>query len=93
MTILEKHRELCDRIHDICVKKNHDYGNSVSDGYKEFGLISYIVRMTDKMSRIKTLMKKSQEVSDESIKDTLIDLANYCLLAVADMELEEKGNE
>ena len=45
------------------------------------------------MNRIKTLMKKSQEVSDESIKDTLLDLANYCLLAVADMELEEKECE
>lgn len=89
--ILEKHKELCDRIHDTCVAKNHDYGNSASDLYNKFGLISYIVRMNDKMNRINTLIKKEAEVKDEKITDTLLDLANYCLLAVADMELEKEN--
>ena len=90
--ILEKHKELCDRIHNTCVAKNHDYGNSASDLYKKFGLISYIVRMNDKMNRINTLIKREAEVKDEKITDTLLDLANYCLLAVADMELDKNGN-
>ena len=91
MNIIDKHKELCDLIHDTCIKKNNDYGDSASKGYKEFGLISYVVRMNDKINRINSLIKKQkQEVTDESIKDTLLDLANYCLLAVADMELEEK---
>lgn len=90
--ILEKHKELCDRIHSTCVAKNHDYGNSASDLYKKFGLISYIVRMNDKMNRINTLIKREAEVKDEKITDTLLDLANYCLLAVADMELDKNGN-
>ena len=90
--ILEKHKELCDRIHNTCVAKNHDYGNSASDLYNKFGLISYIVRMNDKMNRINTLIKKEAEVKDEKITDTLLDLANYCLLAVADMELDKNGN-
>jgi len=89
--ILEKHKELCDRIHNTCVAKNHDYGNSASDLYKKFGLISYIVRMNDKMNRINTLIKREAEVKDEKITDTLLDLANYCLLAVADMELEKEN--
>lgn len=89
--ILEKHKELCDRIHDTCVAKNHDYGNSASDLYNKFGLISYIVRMNDKMNRINTLIKREAEVKDEKITDTLLDLANYCLLAVADMELEKEN--
>lgn len=89
--ILEKHKELCDRIHNTCVAKNHDYGNSASDLYNKFGLISYIVRMNDKMNRINTLIKKEAEVKDEKITDTLLDLANYCLLAVADMELEKEN--
>ena len=87
MTILEKHKELCDRIHDTCVKKNHDYGNSASELYEKFGLISYVVRMNDKMNRINSLLNKDVEVKDEKIEDTLLDLANYCLLAVSDMEL------
>ena len=90
--ILEKHKELCDRIHSTCVAKNHDYGNSASDLYNKFGLISYIVRMNDKMNRINTLIKREAEVKDEKITDTLLDLANYCLLAVADMELDKNGN-
>lgn len=90
--ILEKHKELCDRIHNTCVAKNHDYGSSVSELYKKFGLISYVVRMNDKMSRINTLITKEAEVKDEKITDTLLDLANYCLLAVADMELDKNGN-
>lgn len=90
--ILEKHKELCDRIHNTCVAKNHDYGNSASDLYNKFGLISYIVRMNDKMNRINTLIKREAEVKDEKITDTLLDLANYCLLAVADMELDKNGN-
>ena len=89
--ILEKHKELCDRIHNTCVAKNHDYGNSASDLYNKFGLISYIVRMNDKMNRINTLIKREAEVKDEKITDTLLDLANYCLLAVADMELEKEN--
>jgi len=89
--ILEKHKELCDKIHNTCVAKNHDYGNSASDLYNKFGLISYIVRMNDKMNRINTLIKREAEVKDEKITDTLLDLANYCLLAVADMELEKEN--
>lgn len=89
--ILKKHKELCDRIHNTCVAKNHDYGNSASDLYNKFGLISYVVRMNDKMSRINTLIKREAEVKDEKITDTLLDLANYCLLAVADMELEKEN--
>ena len=90
MTIIDKHRELCDRIHDICVKKNHDYGNSASELYQKFGLISYVVRMNDKMNRINTLINRETEVKDEKIEDTLLDLAYFCLLAVADMELGKK---
>ena len=90
MTILEKHKELCDRIHDTCVKKNHDYGNSASELYEKFGLISYVVRMNDKMNRINSLLNKENEVEDEKIEDTLLDLANYCLLAVGNMELNKK---
>lgn len=88
---LKKHEELCKRIHETCVRKNHDYGNSASQSYHEFGLIAYIVRMEDKFNRIKSLHKVKAQVNDESIKDTLLDLANYCLLAVSDIEMDEQN--
>lgn len=71
--VLNKMKE----IHD---KKNSDYGNSFHDSFVEFGPISGVVRMCDKMNRIKSLINKENLVKDESIEDTLIDLANYSIM-------------
>lgn len=85
-TAMEIHKDLCEDIHTMCVKKNHDYGDSAHKIYEEYGLTSYLIRMSDKMSRIKTLMNtKEQQVKDESIIDSLKDLANYALLATIDV--------
>lgn len=62
--------------------KNHDYGNSFEQSCDKFGIIAGIVRMGDKMNRIETLAVKKAEVNDESIKDTLLDLANYAIMTV-----------
>ena len=50
------------------------------------------IRLGDKFNRFKTLSRKldSQHVSDESLKDTLLDLANYAIMTV--LEMEEIGN-
>lgn len=66
--------------------KNHDYGNSFGESLDEFGLIASIVRINDKMNRIKSLIKKKAEVKDESIQDTLLDMANYCIMTVMWMD-------
>lgn len=62
--------------------KNHDYGNSFDDSLDKFGLIASIVRMGDKMNRLETLASKRAEVKDESVEDTLLDLANYAIMTV-----------
>lgn len=62
--------------------KNHDYGNSFEQSLDKFGLLAAAVRMGDKMNRIESLSKKEAEVKDESIKDTLLDLANYAIMTV-----------
>lgn len=46
--------------------------------------------MNDKMNRINNLIKQDNLVKDEVIEDTLLDLANYCLLARASIELEKE---
>lgn len=55
------------------------------------------IRLGDKLARFKSLTKSGvQEVKDESIRDTLIDLANYAIMTVLEMDdqkLEEKPNE
>ena len=62
--------------------KNHDYGNSFDQSLNKFGLIASIVRMNDKMNRFETLASKKAEVKNESVEDTLLDLANYSILTV-----------
>lgn len=88
----DKHQALCNQLHDIYVKKNIDYGDSATRTFKEFGILSYATRLSDKFNRFVQLAKGNEaKVKDESIKDTLIDMANYCLMAVIDME--EETNE
>lgn len=62
--------------------KNHDYGNSFDQSLDKFGIIAATVRMGDKMNRLESLAVKKAEVKDESIKDTLLDLANYAIMTV-----------
>lgn len=70
--------------------KNHDYGNSFEQSLNKFGLVASVVRIGDKMNRIESLMKREAQVKDESIKDTLLDMANYCIMTVMWMDKVSK---
>lgn len=61
--------------------KNADYGNSFDKSLDEFGIVASLVRMTDKLNRAKQLSRQEARV-DESMRDTLIDLANYAVMTV-----------
>jgi hypothetical protein len=71
--------------------KNHDYGNSFEQSLDKFGLVASVVRLGDKMNRIESLTKKEAQVKDESIKDTLLDMANYAIITV--MWMDKKSGE
>ena len=72
---------------DTFIKKNADYGDSTTSTFNEFGLTSYAIRLSDKLNRIKTYCKnKELNIKDENVVDTLIDMANYCLLAIIDIK-------
>jgi len=91
MDIIELHKEILDYLHDLYIKKNTDYGNSVHDTFERYGLVSFLVRIEDKLNRARTLSKQEANVNDEKIEDTLLDLANYAILAV--MELRQQGED
>lgn len=59
------------------------------DTYTKYGLTSFLVRLEDKLNRVRTLSKQEANVADEKIEDTLLDMANYAILAV----LELKGDQ
>ena len=65
-------------------RKNSDYGNAAHQSYLEFGIISYVIRLNDKLNRLKSLTKPgaTMKVQDESIIDTLKDLAAYAIMAI-----------
>lgn len=81
-----KHKELLDYLHNMYIAKNHDYGDSVHDTYMKYGITSFLVRLEDKLNRARTISSKSQMVEDEKLKDTLLDMANYAILAVLELE-------
>lgn len=91
MNTIERFKEITKEMEDICERKNSDYGASVNDTYQKYGMVAYLVRMEDKLNRVRNLiLKENQQIEDEKIRDTLIDLANYSILAIIDMERVSK---
>ena len=75
-------------MHDLYVSKNHDYGDSYANIRKEYPT-SILVRIADKVSRLKTLIGGAEaKVQNESIDDTLLDLANYCILELVERNID-----
>lgn len=71
-------------------KKNRDYGNSFGKSLDEDGLLVSKIRLGDKLSRFNSLIKKEKAlVEDESIKDTLLDMANYAIMTYMWIEENE----
>lgn len=75
-------------------RKNHDYGNSFHDTWLEEGAAMARIRLSDKLARFKKLSRGEQsKVTDESIRDTLIDLAAYSIMTIVEMDLEKRLRE
>lgn len=102
--LVKSFKNITSKMAETYEKKNHDYGDSFSKSLDKFGLVASVVRMGDKMNRIESLINKSIQnpaypsvsvkdvnlVKDESIKDTLLDLANYAIMTVMWMDNQKK---
>lgn len=85
---VQRHKIICEEINDLYDRKNHDYGDSFHQTFVEEGMAMARIRLGDKFNRFKTLSRGGdQKVNDESIRDTLIDLANYAIMTVVEMEV------
>ena len=90
-TDADKFEAITKKMHSIFRKKNHDYGNSFEQSLNEEGLAASRIRMGDKWNRFKQLSKGAKaQVNDESLRDTLIDMANYAIMTV--MWLDKQQN-
>ncbi len=86
------HKRVCEELNVLYSRKNADYGDSFGKSYEEFGPVMAAIRMGDKLNRYKALIKARQQVKDESIRDTLIDLANYAVMTVVEMDMRTGEN-
>lgn len=66
----------------LYAKKNHDYGNSFDDSMNKIGNAYALGRLHDKINRLIALSKTKSKVNDESIIDTLKDLACYSIMTI-----------
>lgn len=90
---MKMHKDLCDRLHTLYSQKNHDYGDSFHQTFLEEGFAMPRIRLSDKLNRFKNLTKNpvvsvdnNGSISSETLEDTLLDLANYALMTILEME-------
>lgn len=84
------HNELCRKMHQLYERKNADYGDSFSQlrhRYPNF----VCMRIFDKLNRLETIMQPGYEcrVSDETVEDTLMDIANYAIMEITERRAEK----
>ena len=94
--LLHLHSEICSKARSLMERKNHDYsgGDNQEDPFLNFSRVEklgittteqgFLVRMTDKISRLITFCQTGTfKVEDEKLEDTIIDLVNYSVLLYA----------
>lgn len=92
LMFVDKIKNECNGLKDLLIEKNQKYGNSFFKTADEYGKTVLVLRIDDKLNRLKQLIlhNESDDMQGESIKDTLIDLAGYAVLAK--IYLERGGN-
>lgn len=96
----QKYMDVINNLKETFLKKNHDYGSSVKKNYDKFeaygkneGLKYVFGRIAEKHDRLENLIygDHTNQVTDESVEDTLLDMANYAILAAVSIQ-EHKTN-
>lgn len=82
------HEDVCRKLTELYKAKNADYGNAYTLLREEFPA-SICYRLTDKLNRLKTLYRGGGKVKNESIDDTLMDIANYAIMELIERDKNE----
>lgn len=94
----KQHQEKVNAFEDVTIAlrnlydaKNRDYGDSFGQSFEKWGLPMSCIRLGDKLNRLESFaQKKDMLVTDESVEDTLKDLANYAIMTLVEMNLKKK---
>lgn len=86
-----KYNQIAVEIAETVSKKNSDYGAAFEQSYRKYGWLSYLIRVDDKLNRLKSLVVdgRTNQVS-ESVEDTLTDIIGYSLLM---LEIQKRGDD
>lgn len=73
----------CNDLKNLLIEKNQKYGNSFFKTADEYGKSVLILRIDDKLNRLKQLILRNEtdNMQGENVQDTLIDIAGYAILA------------
>lgn len=91
-TTVERFREITQNLADLYEKKNANYGNSFEKLFQELGPIAGLVPLHNKLDRITNLVKGGKN-DFESLEDSLVDLANYAIMNLIELEKRSENNE
>lgn len=88
MNKIQIHKQICEELNKMYEEKNKRYGDSFAKVRKELGNTVILVRLMDKLERLKTLLSNPELENEESIEDTLEDLANYAIMEVIERKVD-----
>lgn len=91
----EIHKQFAAKLNPTYRAKNTDYDDSFGKSIDDMGYVAAVTRMEDKMRRIKALLMNPNQTPqvNESVVDTLLDLANYSLMTLTEYEIRELSDE
>lgn len=76
-------RSYTEHLAETLQEKNKAYGDSFTKSVDDYGLKVIGIRLSDKYNRIKHLVNNGElKENDESLEDTLLDMAGYSILAL-----------
>lgn len=95
MKKIEQHSIISRELTELYERKNADYGDSFGKSYAEYGLAMPCIRLEDKLNRLKNLTLRSgkPQIAEESIRDTLMDLANYAIMTIIEIDREKEAGK
>ncbi len=95
MNKIAMHDQICAQLNALYAQKNNDYGDSFGKSFAEYGMVMPCIRLEDKLNRLKSLTVHNvrQSVQNESVADTLMDLANYAVMTLVELKLAKSEND
>lgn len=79
---IQEFKNITQEMLDIYSRKNVDYDDAFTKSLEEDGLLVAKIRLGDKYKRFSALIKQENLVKDESIEDTLLDMASYAIMTI-----------